>query len=158
MAPFVQNLTRLGIRANVRTVDQSQYINRVRDFDYDMISNGWGQSESPGNEQRDFWGSDAADQPGGRNVVGIKNPAIDALIEKIIDARDRDSLIHATRALDRVLLWNHYVVPAWHIRMDRIAYWDKFGIPEHPKYGADILSWWIDPQKAAELQKGPKNR
>ncbi len=157
VAPFAQNLKRLGIVANVRTVDQSQYINRIRSFDYDMIVGGAGQSESPGNEQRDYWSSDAADREGSRNTIGIKNPAVDALIDRIVDAPDRKSLVAATRALDRVLLWNHYVIPQWHVRMDRLAYWDRFSIPKHPKYGADVMSWWIDPAKDAALKNGNKN-
>jgi len=157
VAPFAQNLKRLGIVANVRTVDQSQYINRIRSFDYDMIIGGAGQSESPGNEQRDYWSSDAADRDGSRNTIGIKNPAVDALIDRIVDAPDRKSLVAATRALDRVLLWNHYVIPQWHVRMDRLAYWDRFGIPKHPKYGADVMSWWVDPAKDAALKNGNKN-
>ena len=156
--PFVKNLSRLGIKANVRTVDQSQYINRIRAFDFDMIVSSFGQSESPGNEQRDYWSSAAAERPGGRNVIGIKDPAIDALIEKIVDAKDRKSLIHATRALDRVLLWNHFVVPQWHVRISRMAWWDKFGIPKHPKYGVDTMSWWIDPAKEAALKDAGKKR
>ena len=157
-APFVKNLVRLGIKANVRTVDQSQYINRIRAFDFDMIVWSFGQSESPGNEQRDYWSSAAAERPGGRNVIGIKDPAIDALVEKIVDAKDRKSLIHATRALDRVLLWNHFVIPQWHVRISRMAWWDKFGIPKHPKYGVDPMSWWIDPAKEAALKDAGKKR
>ncbi len=158
VTPFAHNLKRLGITARVRTVDQSQYINRIRAFDFDMIVGGAGQSESPGNEQRDYWSSAAADRQGSQNTIGIKNPAVDALIEKIIDAPDRESLVAATRALDRVLLWNHYVIPQWHVRIDRIAYWDKFGIPKHPKYGADTMSWWIDPAKEAALEQSGKKR
>ena len=157
VAPFAQNLKRLGIVANVRTVDQSQYINRIRSSDYDMIIGGAGQSESPGNEQRDYWSSDAADREGSRNTIGIRNPAVDALIDRIVDAPDRKSLVAATRALDRVLLWNHYAIPQWHVRMDRLAYWDRFGIPKHPKYGADVMSWWVDPAKDAALKNGNKN-
>jgi microcin C transport system substrate-binding protein len=156
VAPFAANLKRFGITASVRTVDQSQYINRIRSFDFDMIVGGAGQSESPGNEQRDYWSSAAADRQGSQNTIGIKNPAVDALIEKIVDARDRDSLVTATRALDRVLLWNHYVIPQWHVQIDRIAYWDKFGIPKLPKYGADTMSWWIDPAKEAALTQNGK--
>jgi microcin C transport system substrate-binding protein len=156
VAPFAKNLKRLGIFASVRTVDQSQYINRIRSFDFDMIVGGAGQSESPGNEQRDYWSSAAADRPGGRNTIGIKNPVIDELIEKIIDAKDRETLVTATRALDRVLLWNHYVIPQWHARVDRLAYWDKFGVPAHPKYGVDSMSWWIDPFKEMALKQGNK--
>lgn len=158
VTPFAHNLKRLGITARVRTIDQSQYINRLRSFDFDMIVGGAGQSESPGNEQRDFWSSAAADRQGSRNTIGIKNPAVDALIEKIVDAPDRESLVAATRALDRVLLWNHYVIPQWHVRIDRIAYWNKFGIPKHPKYGVDTMSWWIDPAREAALEQDGKKR
>ncbi len=148
VAPFLRNLKRLGIKGTIRVVDASQYINRLRAFDFDVIIASWGQSESPGNEQRDFWSSDAADRQGSRNLIGIKNPVIDGLIEKLIAARDRRSLVVATRALDRVLLWNHYVVPQWHARFDRIAHWDRFGKPaKAPKYQSDLFSWWIDPEK-----------
>ena len=158
VTPFAQNLARLGIEARVRTVDQSQYINRLRAFDFDMVIGGAGQSNSPGNEQRDFWSSDAAKTEGSRNTGGIQNPAVDALVEKIVDAPDRKSLVTATRALDRVLLWNHYVIPQWHVRNDRIAYWDKFGVPKHPKYGVDTMSWWIDPEKEKRLESVKADR
>jgi len=142
----------------LRTVDQSQYINRIRSFDYDVITSGWGQSESPGNEQRNFWSSAAADRQGSRNLIGLKNPVIDALIEKIVAARDRKSVITATRALDRVLLWGHYVIPQWHLKFDRIAYWDIFGrSAKNPKYGVDFMSWWIDPAKVASLESRKKS-
>jgi len=150
VSPFVNNLKRLGIQARIRTVDPSQYQNRVRDFDFDIVVQTFAQSLSPGNEQRDFWSSEAADRPGSRNVIGIKNPAVDALVEKVVEAHDRPSLVAASRALDRVLSWNHYVIPQWYIRADRIAYWDKFGIPpKNPAYGVAMMSWWIDPAKAA---------
>ena len=154
VSPYIRNLRRLGIRATIRTVDQAQYINRVRDFDFDAIIQSFGQSESPGNEQRDFWSSAAADRPGSRNVIGIKNPVVDALIEEIIKAPDRKQLVTATRALDRVLQWNHYLVPQWHARFDRIAYWDRFGRSGRaPKYAPDTTSWWIDPGKDAALKR-----
>ena len=153
VAPFIRNLKRLGIEGRIRIVDSSQYINRLNAFDFDMIVASWGQSDSPGNEQRDFWSTEAAGREGSRNLVGIRNPVVDALIEKLIAAPDRAGLIAATRALDRVLLWNHYVIPQWHIRFDRIAYWDKFGKPvKSPKYGNDFLSWWVDAGKAATLE------
>jgi microcin C transport system substrate-binding protein len=151
--PFAQNLKKLGIDASVRTVDTSQYQNRMDAFDFDMVVGGFGQSLSPGNEQRSFWASEAADIPGSRNIIGIKDPVIDELIELIIAAPTRESLIARTRALDRVLLWNFYVVPNWHIQADRVAYWNKFGRPEIPqKYNFNMVStWWIDPAKAAAL-------
>ena len=142
--PFVRNLRRLGIDARVRVVDSSQYINRLRSFDFDMIVAVWGQSSSPGNEQRDFWGSDAARTPGSRNYAGIASPAVDALIESLIAAPDRESLVTRTRALDRVLLWSHLVVPNWHSPVDRLVFWDRFGFPlPPPRQGTSLDFWWI---------------
>ncbi len=147
--PFKRNLARLGIDVRVRLVDQSQYINRLRQYDFDSVISGWGQSESPGNEQRDYWGSAAANRPGGRNLIGIATPEIDALIEVLIEAPDRNSLVARTRALDRVLLAGHWVVPNWHIAAQRIVYWDIFGRPENSPYkGVSIMTWWLDPAKA----------
>jgi microcin C transport system substrate-binding protein len=152
--PFVQNLQRLGIEAQVRTVDTAQYQERTDQFDFDMITNVWGQSESPGNEQRDFWSSESADIPGSRNLAGIKDPVVDHLIDKIITAASREDLVTATHALDRVLLWGHYVIPHWHIRDERIAYWDKFARTDvNPRYGIDLFAWWVDPAKVAAPQR-----
>ena len=151
--PFTSNLSRLGIEAKVRLVDQTQYVNRVRSFDFDMIVSGWGQSESPGNEQRSFWGSYSADTPSGRNLVGIKSPVIDELIELIVQAPDRESLVARTRVLDRVLLAGYYVIPNWHIQSDRILYWDKFSRPDIPvKAGVVVSRWWYDEAKASALE------
>lgn len=150
--PWIKNLERLGIEAQVRTVDTAQYQQRLDTYDFDMIVASWGQSLSPGNEQRDFWGSQAATTDGTQNYVGIRDPAIDALIDLVISASDRNSLIHRTRALDRVLLWNHYVIPHWHISMHRVAYWDKLRTPEiPPKYSLGVNTWWIDPGLEARL-------
>lgn len=161
VAPYIRNLKRLGVKATIRTVDPAQYQNRVRDFDYDVIISTFGQSRSPGNEQRNYWSSSAVKRPGSRNWIGISNPAIDSLIEKIVAAPDRKTLIVATRALDRVLQWSYFVVPQWHIREDRVAWWDKFGRPKtKPKYGVGFASWWIDPEKAARIadrQKAKQN-
>ncbi|MGE5477859.1 MAG: extracellular solute-binding protein [Bacteroidales bacterium] len=148
--PFVRNLARLGIEARVRTVDTTQYTNRVRSFDFDLIVYSWGESPSPGNEQAMYWTSDSADQPGSRNVVGIKNPAVDKLVELVISAPDREQLVARTRALDRVLLWNHYVIPQWYMGASRLAYWDKFGMPAKvPMRGYQLFSWW---SKSAEAR------
>ena len=142
--PFVRNLARLGIEAKVRTIDTAQYKRRMDSFDFDLVVGLWPASQSPGNEQRGFWGSEAADEVGGDNLGGIKNPAIDSLIESLVAAPDRQALITRTRALDRVLLWNHYVIPHWHLGVDRIAYWDKFGIPDTiPAQGTSLMNWWI---------------
>ncbi len=158
--PFVRNLERLGIEARIRTVDTSQYQNRLDDFDFDMIVTVWGQSLSPGNEQRNYWSCEAAETPGSRNYAGICDPAVDYLIDKIIQAPTREDLVVATRALDRVLLWGHYVIPHWHTRVIRVAYWDKFGRPSiTPRYGLDLFAWWVDPAKQAALEAaGGKSR
>lgn len=152
--PYINMLKKVGIDATLRIVDPSQYINRVNNFDFDMLTTTLPQSDSPGNEQRDFWSSKAADSAGSRNLMGIKNPVVDALIDKVIFAKDREELVAATHALDRVLLWNFYVVPQYHRSVVWLAYWNKFGIPEkQPTYlGPDIESWWIDPAKEAALQ------
>ena len=149
---FQQSLQRLGCDVSVRTVDPIQYENRLRSWDFDVIVASWGQSLSPGNEQREYWGSKAADRGGSRNLVGIRNPAIDRLIDQVIYAKDRDNLVAATRALDRVLLWNHYVVPQWNYPKTRTARWDRFSRPaELPKYGTPGFPsiWWYDAEKAA---------
>jgi microcin C transport system substrate-binding protein len=151
--PYARNLKRLGIDVRVRLVDQSQYINRLRSFDFDMFVSGWGQSESPGNEQRSFWSAAAADSPAARNYAGISDPVIDELIELVIKAPDREALVARTRALDRVLLQGHYVVPNWHSRSQRLLYWDKFSRPETTtKNGTSIDYWWFDEAKAARLE------
>ncbi len=152
--PYAKTLNRLGIQTTVRTIDSAQYQRRVKNFDFDIIVGSWGQSLSPGNEQRNYWGSEAASRPGSRNWAGIRNEAVDWLIERIIYAKSREELVAATRALDRVLLWNHYVVPMWHITYERTARWDRFGkpvrIPEHAVGFPDI--WWWDEKKAARLK------
>ncbi|MFO1420394.1 MAG: extracellular solute-binding protein [Candidatus Competibacteraceae bacterium] len=150
--PFARNLERLGIEMSVRSVDPAQYENRERSFDFDMIVNVWGQSLSPGNEQREFWSSAAADQPGSRNLVGLKNPAIDKLVDQVIAAPDRASLVTRVRALDRALQWSFLVIPHWHIPYDRIAFWDKFGYPAvTPLQGVQLNAWWIDPARDKTL-------
>jgi microcin C transport system substrate-binding protein len=150
--PYKKNLEKIGIDASVRTVDASQYRRRMDSFDYDMTMAVFPESESPGNEQRDFWGSEAAKREGSRNLIGIQDPVVDALIEQIIAAPDRPSLVARTRALDRVLLSGHYVVPNWYLAKERIAYWNKFGMPSVvPRSGVQIDAWWIDPVKAAAL-------
>jgi microcin C transport system substrate-binding protein len=146
-------LERLGVTVSARTVDDAQYENRLRSWDYDAVIGSWGQSLSPGNEQLGFWGSAAADQPGSRNLIGIKDPAIDALIQRVIFAKNRSELVAATKALDRVLLHHHFVVPQWTYSKQRTARWDRYGHPENmPRYGAAAFPtvWWWDAQKAAK--------
>jgi microcin C transport system substrate-binding protein len=152
---YKPSLERIGVTASIRIVDDAQYENRLRSFDYDMIIDQWGQSLSPGNEQREYWGSQAADQPGSRNAIGIKNPAVDTLIDKVIFAKDRSELVAATRALDRVLLWNFYVVPQFSYPFSRYARWDRFSHAELPKYARSGLPslWWYDADKAARIGK-----
>jgi microcin C transport system substrate-binding protein len=150
---YKPSLDRLGITVSVRTVDDAQYENRLRNWDFDIITNSWGESLSPGNEQRGYWGSQAADQPGSLNLIGIKNPAVDTMIDAVIFAKSRDDLVAATHALDRVLPWNNYVVPQWTYNKVRSARWDRFGRPEQlPKYGASAFPtvWWWDADKAAK--------
>lgn len=146
-----ETLAKIGVAMTVRVVDDAQYTNRTRQFDYDMIMDSWGQSLSPGNEQLDFWGSAAADREGSRNTAGIRDKAVDAIIHTLLFAKDREELVAATRALDRVLLWNHYVVPAWTSADVRMARWNRFGRPDplpllSPGFPA---IWWFDAAEAA---------
>ncbi len=155
--PYTQNLKRLGIDVSVRTVDTSQYINRVQQFDFDMMVINLAQSDSPGNEQREFWSSAAADIPGSRNYAGFKNPAVDAIIEQVISAPTREALVTRVRALDRILQWSFLSVPQWHRTEDWVAYWNIFGHPAvTPEQGMVFSAWWYDAEKAAAV-KGLKN-
>lgn len=150
--PYVQALERIGMGVRVRTVDPAQYQTRMDAFDYDMTVEVVGQSLSPGNEQRDYFTCEKAREQGSRNRAGICDPAIDELVELVVNAPDREELVARTRALDRVLLWNHFVVPHWHIQSFRIAFWDKFGRPErNPRYALGLDSWWIEPERERAL-------
>jgi microcin C transport system substrate-binding protein len=152
--PFAKNLERLGITARVRVVDAAQFEKRQDDFDFDMVVAVWPQSQSPGNEQREFWSTQTAGERGSRNLAGIKDPTVDRLIDLVIQAPDRPSLVARTRALDRVLLWGHYVIPHWHIRAFRVVYWDKFARPAiSPKNALGFDTWWVDPAKEAALAR-----
>lgn len=154
--PYKSPLERLGIGLTVRRVDDAQYENRLRQWDFDMIVANWPQSLSPGNEQRGFWGSQAADQAGSRNYMGIKDPAIDTLIERVIFSTSRDDLVAATKALDRVLLHHHFLVPQWTYGKTRTARWDRYARPaELPKYGASAFPtiWWWDADKASKATR-----
>lgn len=143
--PFTRNLKALGITANVVTIDSSQYVERVSNFEFDMVVGSMGQSSSPGNEQKEYWSSEAADRPHSRNLIGIKNPAVDALIDKIIAAPNRDALVTACRALDRVLQWNYYSVLNWYTDTYRIAYQTRLRHPDFGDYvgpGTSLDTWW----------------
>ncbi len=154
--PYLQNLERLGVKATLRRVDPTQYLNRMNDYDYDMTIGDFpwgGQSDSPGNEQRQNWGSAAADQTGSENWIGIKNPAVDALIEDLIKANSRESLVAHAHALDRVLLWSHYVVPAFAEPQILWAFWNRLGFPDSKTVsGPNPAYWWYDAAKAAALE------
>ncbi|WP_404418627.1 extracellular solute-binding protein [Marinospirillum sp.] len=143
--PWRKNLERLGIGMDVRVVDTSQYLNRVRSFDFDMTVSTLGQSHSPGNEQREYFHSDFANASDGRNLSGIEDPVVDSLVERLIAARDRDTLVATTRALDRVLLHGYYVIPHWHLNEYRVARRSEIRIPEvRPPYGLPQDTWWFE--------------
>lgn len=151
--PYKASLDRLGIATAVRTVDDVQYTNRTRSFDFDIATGLWSQSQSPGNEQREFWGSQAAAREGSRNLTGIADQGVDALIDKVIYAKDREELVAATKALDRVLLAHDYVVPQWTSLKQRTARWNRYSHPETmPRYGGAAFPtiWWYDEAKAAK--------
>jgi microcin C transport system substrate-binding protein len=151
--PFAQNLKRIGIDMTVRSVDPAQYDNRMKTFDYDMTIVGFGESLSPGNEQREYWTSASADENGSQNYMGVKSKAIDSLVNDVIDAKDRAGLVTATHALDRVLSWSHYVVPNWYLPYFRVASWDKFDRPKvSPPYALALDTWWIAPQRAQDVE------
>lgn len=153
--PYKGNLEKIGLTVSVRTVDSAQYRRRMDGYDFDMTLTVFAQSHSPGNEQREYWSSEAAKREGSRNVIGIQDPVVDALVEKVVAAPDRPSLVAACRALDRVLQWGHYVVPNWYLAKQRIAYWNRFGKPAVvPKAGVQLDAWWWDAEKAAALEGG----
>jgi len=153
--PFVKNLERLGAKVTVRSIqDSAQYTRRIENYDYDMVIANWGQSASPGNEQRYYWTSAYGEKPGSANLAGVKDPVIDELVELLIAAPDRPGLVARTRALDRVLQWGFWVIPNWYIAHDRVAYWDKLSRPAiTPDRGMQLDAWWFDAEKAAALSK-----
>ncbi|WP_172118773.1 extracellular solute-binding protein [Halomonas hibernica] len=157
--PMLRNMARLGVQTTMRIVDINQYLNRQRSYDYDIVISHFPQSNNPGNEQRDFWSSEAAKAPQSRNRMALAHPAVDALIEDIISAESREKLDTATRALDRVLRWGFYTIPHYHSGETRIAVWDKFGYQEpFPKYAMDLDAWWVDTDREAELQRRHRRR
>jgi microcin C transport system substrate-binding protein len=152
--PYLENLKRLGIQAQTRLVDTAQYQRRLEEFDFDMTVTVFGASDSPGNEQRNYWSSAKADVVGSGNLAGLRSEAIDRLVEAVIAAPDRAALVTRTRALDRALQWSFLVVPHWHTRVDRVAYWDRFGRPAvTPRVGYLPSVWWVDPRKDAALRE-----
>jgi microcin C transport system substrate-binding protein len=156
--PFKKNLERIGIEVTVRTVDTAQYRRRLDEYDFDLVVGKMLNADSPGNEQREYWGSETAQRPGGRNFAGVQSSAIDELIELLIAAPDRDALVTRTRALDRVLQWGHYQIPHWHMTAYPLLYWDRFGKPGvAPPKGIGLNSWWFDAGKAARLSPANGN-
>nr|WP_229803181.1 extracellular solute-binding protein [Halomonas qijiaojingensis] len=149
--PMLRNLSRLGIQGTIRIVDVNQYLNRLRSFDFDLVTAQFPQSNNPGNEQREFWTSDYANSPQARNLMGLSNPVVDTLVDKLIRAASREELNTRARALDRVLRFGFYVIPHYHSGETRIAMWDKFAYPDFPEYGIDLSSWWVDPEREAEI-------
>ncbi|MBB3229843.1 extracellular solute-binding protein [Halomonas stenophila] len=157
--PLLRNLARLGVQGDIRIVDVNQYLNRLRRFDFDVIVGSFPQSANPGNEQREFWGSEYADAPQSRNLIGLQDPVIDDLVDRLIAADSREALDTAAQALDRVLRWGFHVIPQWHLDTTRIALWDKFGWQEpFPHYNLDLDAWWVDPDRAAEIENRQRNR
>ena len=153
--PMKRNLKKLGINVSIRTVqDDSQYIRRLEDFDYDMIVINYGSIISPGNEQKSYWGSATADQKASPNYMGVKNPVIDEIVDKLVSAKSRKELVTYTKVLDRILLFNFYLIPQFHIGHYRVAYWNKISRPNvSPKYDLGFDFWWFDPDKARNLGK-----
>jgi microcin C transport system substrate-binding protein len=154
--PVKQNLERIGVDMAVRTVDTSQYQRRTDTYDFDMVIDLWGESLSPGNEQREFWGSQAADVTGGRNTMGLKDPAIDQLVDLIVSAPDRESLVTRTRCLDRVLSWHQFIIPQFYSNKEMFAYWNRFARPaKNARYTMDPTdTWWVDAAKDKDLKRG----
>ncbi len=147
--PFTKNLEKLGIKAEIRLVDSTQYIDRIRKYNFDMFISTIAQSNSPGNEQRYYWLTSSGKTPGNRNYAGVSDPVVDQLVDMIIEAPDRESLITRTHVLDRILLRGYYVIPQWHLPKDRIAYWKKLGHPAvFPDSGVDLSTWWLKEPKS----------
>jgi microcin C transport system substrate-binding protein len=154
LLPFKQNLARAGIVMNLRTVDPAQYENRLKKFDFDMTTTRMPLTLSPGNEQREIWGSAAADEPGSYNLIGVKNKVIDELVDLVIAAPDRKQLLTRTHAFDRVLLHSRFVVTNWYQSSYHVAYWDKFARPpKNPDYDLAIDTWWVDPPRAQTIEQ-----
>jgi microcin C transport system substrate-binding protein len=157
--PMLRNMSRLGIQGSIRIVDINQYLNRLRRFDFDIVTGQFPQSNNPGNEQREFWTSEFAERPQSRNLMGLQDPVVDDLVEQLIRADSREALNTVARALDRVLRWNFVMIPHYHSGETRIAIWDKFGYPEpFPEYGFDLAAWWVDTEREAEINQRLRRR
>ncbi len=158
--PYTESLKRLGIQASIRQVDAAQYTRRVKDFDFDITTTRLTMPLTPGVEQRTYWGSEQADVVGSRNLAGVKNPAVDSLIQTIIHAKTRESLVSAVHALDRVLMHSNYVVPQWYKGAHTVAWWDRFGMPETPPpFARGIIDlWWFDPAKSDKIDQEKKGK
>lgn len=155
--PYIETLREAGIQARYRLVQAAEYVNKVNDFDFDILVYSFRLSESPGNEQRSYWHSEAADTPGSFNLPGIRNPAVDELVDQVIAAHTREGLVHAVQGLDRILSAHHYVIPQWHISYDRAVFWDRFGVPETYASKVDfryniVEWWWYDEARARRLE------
>ena len=155
--PYKNNLKKIGVHLDIKVVQVAEYEERLRNFKFGMIVAGYPQSRSPGNEQRYMWGSEAAETPGTRNYMGIKNPALDELIDRIIKAKTRKELVIHIQTLDRILTHQFYMVPHWYIAYDRAVFWNKFSRPKiNPSQNSianNILEWWWwDEQKVQKLK------
>ncbi len=153
--PYIDNLKRIGVNASLRGVDPAQYERRMKSFDFDMSIERYTLRLTPGVEIKSYWGSEAAGMDGSFNLAGIKDPVIDALIDKVVQAKSRAELVTATRAIDRVLRAGHYWVPHWYKPVHTVAFWNKFSrAPVMPKYDPGVIdTWWYDTEKAAKLTK-----
>ena len=159
--PFIAQLDKIGVKVTLKTEDEANFVKRVERWDFDMISAPLGQSESPGNEQRDYWHSASASQSESRNYMGLKDSAIDALVEKVIRVKTREELIVATRALDRALWFQHFLVPNWYMSAHRVSWWNKFGHPQEKPMQYQPIDFmirygWFDPKLDAELKTAIK--
>ena len=150
LQPFTENLASIGIQANLRTVDRAQYKQRLDQFDFDMILLTMPQTLSPGLEQSLYFHSSQANTKGGKNYAGVKHPVVDNLIEQLLSAQTRDQQVAATRALDRVLLWEHYSIPNWYIDYHRLAYRNRFAFVTTPPYTLGLRTWWLKSLENAE--------
>ena len=152
--PLRRNLARLGVDLSIRILDVAQYIERLRQFDFDLTVTGVPASLSPGNELWSYWGSASADAPGSGNLVGLKSPVVDALIARITRAKSREDLVTEVHALDRVLRSQWLLIPQFHIPYFRVARWDLFGLPDNPpRYGLGLDSWWWKGSSTAHGQE-----